>query len=52
MPGNDEPDWKRLALHALHDLRLLGVDITQMDKMTFDVVKQVNAHTREMEAYS
>lgn len=52
MPENEEPDWKWLAVHALHDLRLLGVDIAKMNKVTPEVIEQVDIHSRNMQAYS
>ena len=44
--------WKKIALHALHDLSLLGVDIALIDGVTEEVAQQVEDYGREQTAYS
>jgi hypothetical protein len=46
------PDWKRLALHALHDLRLLGVPIESIVGVNETVLSQVDCYDQEMTTFS
>lgn len=45
-------DWKRLALHALHDLQVLGVPIEQIVGMDDEVLDEVERYGREQTSYS
>jgi hypothetical protein len=45
-------DWQRLALHALSDLRALGVDISRIICVDDDVVRLVNEYDRDQAAFS
>lgn len=46
------PDWRHLALHALHDLRLLGVPIESIAGVDEAVLAEVDRYDREMESYT
>lgn len=45
-------DWKKLALHALSDLQLLGVPIEKMIDVDDEVLREVEAYQRNDTAYS
>lgn len=47
-----DTDWKRLALHALADLRALGVTIEYIVGMTPEVLAEVERYERERTTYS
>lgn len=44
--------WKKLAIHALHDLSLLGVDIKLIDGVTDQTIREVEEYSREQTSYS
>lgn len=46
-----EPDWRKLAIHALSDLRILGVDITEVTTSP-EVIAAVDLYDRDSTAYS
>lgn len=48
----NEHDWKRLALHALEDLRVLGVPIEKIHGVDDDVLAQVDHYSRESTSYT
>ena len=45
-------DWRKLALHALSDLRALGVPIERIVGMTDTVLDEVEQYERGQTAYS
>jgi hypothetical protein len=47
-----EHDWRRIALHALSDLRMLGVPIDRIISVDDDVVRQVDEYDRDQAAFS
>lgn len=51
MKNKTEIDWKNLALHALFDLQILGVNI---ELITTDetVLKELEVYSRNQTAYS
>jgi hypothetical protein len=52
VPSVPSVDWERLALSALSDLRLLGVDVTLMVGMSPAVIERLDVYDRELTAYS
>lgn len=49
---DDAMQWRQLALHALHDLRMLGVPIEQIILMTPEVLAAVDEYDREQTSYT
>lgn len=53
MPAFPTPqEWQRLALHALSDLRALGIPIEKIIGMTPAVLHLVEQYEREMSSFS
>lgn len=52
MAHESKPDWKRLALHALHDLRAVGIPIEKISGVTPEVIAAVDDYDREMSSYA
>ena len=50
--GKKPVDWKTIALHALSDLRALGIPIEKILLMTPDILKAVGDYERDMTSYS
>lgn len=44
-------DWRLLALHALHDLRLLGIPIESIVGVDDEVLAEVDRYDREITTF-
>ena len=44
--------WKRLALHALSDLRQMGVPIDKIVGVTPGIIEEVNLYDMDQASYS
>ena len=48
----DKRLWKHMAVHTLHDLRMLGVPIEKILGMTPDVLNEVDTYSRNSTSYT
>lgn len=45
-------DWRKVAIHALYDLRVLGVDIEQIEGVTPQALSEVSHYARQQTSYT